>query len=41
MNRFKIINRIGDRYHSGNIENGGFSYAQAANIYNIVMNNTK
>ena len=29
MNRFEIINRIGDRYHIGNTESGEFSYAQA------------
>lgn len=29
MNRFEIINRIGDKYHIGNTENGEFSYVQA------------
>ena len=29
MNRFDIINRIGDRYHIGNTESGEFSYVQA------------
>ena len=29
MNRFDIINRIGDRYRIGNTETGEFSYAQA------------
>mgnify|MGYP006987583619 FL=1 len=29
MNRFDIINRIGDKYRIGNTETGEFSYAQA------------
>lgn len=29
MNRFEIINKIGDKYHIGNTESGEFSYAQA------------
>ena len=29
MNRFDIINRIGDKYRVGNTETGEFSYAQA------------
>ena len=29
MNRFDIINRIGDKYHIGNTESGEFSYVQA------------
>ncbi len=29
MNRFDIINRIGERFHIGNIENGEFSYKKA------------
>lgn len=29
MNRFEIINKIGDKYHIGNTENGEFSYSQA------------
>ena len=29
MNRFDIINRIGDKYHIGNTESGEFSYSQA------------
>ncbi len=29
MNRFNIIQRIGDKYHVGNTENGEFSYSQA------------
>ncbi len=29
MNRFDIINRIGDKYHIGNTENGEFSYVKA------------
>lgn len=29
MNRFDIINRIGDRYRVGNTETGEFSYSQA------------
>lgn len=29
MNRIDIINRIGDKYHIGNTENGEFSYVQA------------
>ncbi|HOJ09286.1 MAG TPA: N-6 DNA methylase [Clostridiales bacterium] len=29
MNRIDIINRIGDKYHVGNTENGEFSYVQA------------
>ena len=29
MNRFEIINRVGDKYHIGNTENGEFSYVQA------------
>ena len=29
MIRFDIINKIGDRFHVGNTENGEFSYSQA------------
>lgn len=29
MNRFDIINKIGDKYHIGNTESGEFSYSQA------------
>ena len=29
MNRFEIINKIGDKYHVGNTESGEFSYVQA------------
>lgn len=29
MNRFDIINRIGDKYRVGNTESGEFSYVQA------------
>ena len=29
MNRFDIINKIGNKYHIGNTENGEFSYSQA------------
>ena len=29
MNRFDILNRIGDKYHIGNTENGEFSYVKA------------
>ena len=29
MNRFDIINRIGDKYRIGNTETGEISYAQA------------
>ncbi len=29
MNRFDIINRIGDKYRVGNMETGEFSYVQA------------
>lgn len=29
MDRFAIINKIGDRYRIGNTETGEFSYAQA------------
>lgn len=29
MERYTIIERIGAKYHTGNIENGEFSYAQA------------
>ena len=29
MNRYDIINRIGDKYRIGNTETGEFSYAQA------------
>lgn len=29
MNRIDIINKIGDKYHVGNTENGEFSYVQA------------
>lgn len=29
MNRFDIINRVGDKYHIGNTESGEFSYSQA------------
>lgn len=29
MNRFNIINKIGDKYHVGNTESGEFSYSQA------------
>lgn len=29
MNRFDIINKIGDKYHVGNTESGEFSYSQA------------
>lgn len=32
MNRFDIINRIGDKYRIGNTETGEFSYAQALKI---------
>ena len=29
MNRYDIINKIGDKYHVGNIETGEFSYVKA------------
>lgn len=29
MNRFDIINKIGDKYRTGNTENGEFSYSKA------------
>lgn len=29
MQRFEIINKIGDKYHVGNLENGEFSYPKA------------
>lgn len=29
MNRFDIINKIGDKYRVGNTESGEFSYVQA------------
>lgn len=35
MNRFNIIQKIGDKYHVGNTENGEFSYAQALSSKSI------
>ena len=35
MNRFDIINRIGDKYRVGNTETGEFSYAQALKTVGI------
>ena len=29
MNRRDIVNRIGDKYHVGNLETGEFSYVKA------------
>ncbi len=29
MKRIEIINKIGDKYHTGNTETGEFSYAKA------------
>ena len=38
MNRFEIINRIGDRYHIGNTESGEF---RACSHKNSVKNHGK
>ena len=39
MNRFDIINRIGDKYRVGNTETGEFSYEQALKtVGKVIMN---